>query len=283
MILITGAAGKTGLAVLKALVRRGISVRVLVRRQAQAERLIREGAAEAVTGDMTAAESYRQAMDGVRSVYHICPNMHPGETEIGRLAINTAYRYRIGHFVYHSVLHPQTEKMPHHWQKMRVEEELFESGLDFTILQPAPYMQNIRASRSSIINEGLFQAPYPVESRFGLLDLEDLGEAAAIVLTESGHKGATYELVGTPTLSQAEMTSLIGTVLERNITFEEITIERWQKDAEKAGLGQYALDTLQKMFLYYAQYGLDGNSFVLRSLIGREPYSLADFIKREFL
>jgi hypothetical protein len=31
--------------------------------------------------------------------------------------------------VYHSVLHPQTEQMPHHWHKLRVEEMLLESRL----------------------------------------------------------------------------------------------------------------------------------------------------------
>ncbi len=49
----------------------------------------------------------------------------------------------LSHFVYHSVLHPQTEEMPHHWQKLRVEESLFRTHLPFTILQPCAYMQNL--------------------------------------------------------------------------------------------------------------------------------------------
>ncbi len=62
---------------------------------------------------------------------------------IGKLVIDEARKAGVKHFVYHSVLHPQTEKMNHHWQKMHVEEMIFESGLPFTILQPAPYMQNL--------------------------------------------------------------------------------------------------------------------------------------------
>ena len=68
------------------------------------------------------------------------------------------------HFVYHSVLHPQTEKMNHHWQKMRVEEMIFESGLPFTILQPAPYMQNLLAGWKSIVEDGVLRVPYSVDS-----------------------------------------------------------------------------------------------------------------------
>ena len=58
-----------------------------------------------------------------------------------------ARRAGIRHLVYHSVLHPQVEAMPHHWQKMRVEEQLFAAGLPYTILQPAAYMQNVLAHR----------------------------------------------------------------------------------------------------------------------------------------
>ena len=60
-------------------------------------------------------------------------------------AIRAAQSAGVERFVYHSVLHPQVEIMAHHWQKMRVEEQLFESGLSFTILQPAAYMQNVLA------------------------------------------------------------------------------------------------------------------------------------------
>lgn len=56
------------------------------------------------------------------------------------------------------------------WRKLRVEEMLFESGPDFTILQPAAYMQNVLGSRESIIDEGVYRVPYPVEMGFGMVD-----------------------------------------------------------------------------------------------------------------
>ena len=63
------------------------------------------------------------------SVYHVCPNVSPDEIAIGRVSIAAARSAGVEHFVYHSVLHPQTEAMPHHWLKLRVEEALITSGL----------------------------------------------------------------------------------------------------------------------------------------------------------
>ena len=126
MILITGGGGKTGRAIVARLAARGEPVRALVRRPEQVEPLLELGAAEAVVGDFYDRTALEQAARGVRAVYHICPNVHPDEIVIGELAIAAAKTAGVEHFVYHSVLHPQTEGMPHHWKKLRVEEQLLE-------------------------------------------------------------------------------------------------------------------------------------------------------------
>ena len=101
-------------------------------------------------------------MKGVRAVYHIPPNVHPREVEIGDIVISCSTGNGVEHFVYHSVLHPQIEAMPHHWLKLRVEERLIASGLPFTILQPTAYMQNITSQLERIKERGIYQVPYPV-------------------------------------------------------------------------------------------------------------------------
>jgi len=282
MILVTGAAGKTGKAVLKALLKKGKTVRVMVHRQEQADELMSRGAADAVVGDMTVADSYRQAMNGVCSVYHICPNMHPAEIDIGQIAIDVACELRLSHFVYHSVLHPHVEKMPHHWLKMRVEEMLFESNLEFTILQPAPYMQNILSDRETLFNGKVFRVPYPPETRLSLVDLDDLAEAATLVLSEPGHRGAVYEIVGTGALTQIEVAGLIGKALGFEITTSEILLQDWKENAERNGLGKYQVETLLKMFNYYSNFGLYGSNYLLSQLLGRDPHDLIAFVSREF-
>ena len=143
MILVTGAAGKTGQAVVRALLAKGQTVRTLVRNETQCELMSSLYDTDIVIGDMSVESVLSNLFEGVRAVYHICPNMHPDELSIGQAMISAAKNADLTQFVFHSVLHPQVEAMPHHWQKMRVEEALFASGIPFTILQPAAYMQNI--------------------------------------------------------------------------------------------------------------------------------------------
>ena len=143
MILVTGAAGKTGQAVVRALLANGQTVRMLVRNETQLELMSSLYDTDIVVGDMTVESVLSNVFDGIRGVYHICPNMHPDELSIGLAMISAAKNSGLNQFVFHSVLHPQVQAMPHHWQKMRVEEALFTSGIPYTILQPAAYMQNI--------------------------------------------------------------------------------------------------------------------------------------------
>lgn len=277
-ILVTGAAGKTGQAVMQALVERDTAVpHALVRRPEQMEAARQAGAASVTVGDMRDTAVWRTATQQIDALYHICPNMHPAEVDIGRMAIEAAQVNGVGHFVYHSVLHPQVEAMPHHWHKLRVEEMLFASGLDFTILQPAAYMQNVLAGWQSIMAEGIYRVPYPVETPFTLLDLADVARVAAMVLTEPGHRGAIYELAGTEILTPAAMAVVLAEVMGRAVTAVFQPLDEWQTQAQAAGLDPYAVVTLRQMFAYYARHGFWGNGNVLRWLLGREPTTFAQW------
>jgi uncharacterized protein YbjT (DUF2867 family) len=280
VILITGAAGKTGQAVIKALVAGRQSVRALVRRDEQTQVVKSLGAKEAIVGDMRDPMTLRQATQGVRAIYHICPNVSPDEIQIGKTAIIAAHDAEVERFVFHSVMHPQTEAMTHHWNKLRVEEALFESSLAFTILQPASYMQNVMAGWQTITERGVYNVPYTVEARMSMVDLEDVAQAAAVVLTEPGHLGATYELAGPEVLTQTQVAKTLSKHLKRPVRAEQITIEAWVRQAQTSGMGEYQIKTLIKMFQYYDRNGFWGNPHALTSLLGRTPTKFEAFIKR---
>ncbi len=279
MILVSGAAGKTGRAVIRALAAKGAAVRGLVRGPEQVEVVEQVGAREAVVGDMCDQAAMEQAVRGVRAVYHICPNVSPDEVAIGQIGIAAARSAGMEQFVYHSVLHPQVEAMPHHWLKMRVEEQLFESGLAYTILQPVAYMQNVLAQWDQILERGVYPVPYPAETRLGMVDLEDVAEVGAIVLTEAGHAGAIYELAG-EVLSQVEVAAVLSQQLGRPVRVEVVPLDAWERRARAAGLGDYQAATLLKMFCYYERCGFWGNSRVLGWLLGRAPATFAAFVER---
>jgi NAD(P)H dehydrogenase (quinone) len=280
MILITGAGGKTGKAVIKALVGHRATVRALVRSSAHQAALTAMGVKEVLVGEMDDPRALSRATQGVQAIYHICPNVHPEEVTFASALMTAATDQGVPRFVYHSVLHPQIEVMPHHWKKLRVEEMLFGSGLDVTILQPTAYMQNSLAEWNRMVRDGIYRVPYPIETQLSLVDLDDVAGAAAMVLTNAGHSNATYELVGTPPLSQIEIAGIFSDALNRTVRAEAETVESWELRSRNAGMDDYQRETLIKMFRAYARDGLKGNPNVLTWLLGRPPTSFASFALR---
>ena len=280
MILVTGAGGKTGKAVIKALIARGAAVRALIRNPSHDASLRAIGVRDVVVGGMGDPHALSRAVQGADAIYHICPNVSPHEIAFGKNVIEAATRAGVPRFVYHSVLHPQIEAMPHHWNKMRVEEMLFSAKLGVTILQPTAYMQNTLAEWDRMVGEGILRAPYPIETRLSLVDLDDVAHAAALVLTSEGHIGATYELVGTAPMSQIEIAEIFAGVMQRDIRAEAEPIEAWRDRARRGGMDDHQCETLIKMFEAYARDGLKGNPNVLGWLLGRRPTSVAIFAAR---
>ena len=280
MILLTGAAGKTGRAVLSALVNRGAKVRCLVRRPDAGDHLLAMGASEIALGSMADDVALTSAMAQCESIYHIAPNVDAGEEAYGAAMLRAAKASGLRHVVYHSVLHPQIEAMPHHWAKLRVEEQILASGLPFTILRPTAYMQNILSAVPGARTEGTYVTPYPVTARISLVDLIDVGEVAARVLTEPGHDFAAYDLVGTPPLDQMQVAAALSRALGHEVVAREQSLADWDAQAAANGLAAGARETLARMFLAYAVQGLPGNPFVLSALLAREPTTLDAMLAR---
>ena len=141
-------------------------------------------------------------------------------------------------------------------------------------------MQNSLTEWDRMVSDGIYRVPYPIETRLSLVDLEDVAEAAARVLTDVGHSGASYELAGTLPLSQIEIAEAFGRALNKTIRAEAEAIESWKQRARDAGMNDYSRETLVKMFRAYARDGLKGNPNLLGWLLGRPATSLAAFAAR---
>lgn len=282
VILVTGGGGKTGLAVIRALKAEGESVRALLHHSRSVGQARAAGADQTLVGDLENPADLDAALASVKSVYAVCPNMAPDELGMMTGLVESAWRQGLRRLVYHSVLHPQTEAMPHHWQKLRVEERLFESGLDVTILQPAAYMQNIKGYWSQAVSHGVYRVPYPRHTRLSLVDLQDVASAAAVVLTQPGHVGACYELCGPEAQNQDQVARAMSRAIGAPVEAEEIAVDDWLALPGSQAMRPYQRKTLASMFRYYAEFGLVGNPNVLTWLIGRPPRTLDAVLARDF-
>lgn len=259
-----------------------IRLRALARNGGHSARLREAGADEISLGDLLNPAVVAQALRNASAVYHICPNVHPEEVRIGRQAIALAEEAGVRRFVFHSVLQPAIQEMPHHWAKKSVEALLADSSLDFTILQPAPYMQNILGQARSIAERGIYSVPYDLATRFSMVDLEDVANVAARVLISDEHNGATYELCAPGLLDQGEIAAALTLALGREVRAETIDRRRWTETAKASLMTNYQVDTLVAMFRYYERFGMAGSSRPLLRLLGRTPSSFAQFAERAF-
>ncbi|MFW5469265.1 NmrA family NAD(P)-binding protein [Knoellia sp. CPCC 206435] len=271
-VLVIGAAGKTGRAVTRALVARGVGVRAAVRAGSRgipyAGELVRVVTLDLVTGAGVAA-----AMEGVEGVYHLAPNVHPDEVAIARRVAHCAVTEGVSRFAYHSVLHPDDVSMPHHQRKSEAEGAVRARLGSATVLRPAAYLQNLLGAALA----GRIEVPHSVDAPFTNVDLDDVAEVAAHVLTDEGHAGGTYDLAGPERLSVRDLAEIAGKVLGRSVEAVEIPLQEWMT-GPAAGLTEQARDDLAAMFRSYDREGLVGDPTTLRRLLGREPRSWRDVL-----
>jgi uncharacterized protein YbjT (DUF2867 family) len=281
MIVIVGASGAVGTPTIRHLVKRRAKVRALTSNEASAAKLEALGVAETVVGDFRKDADVAGAVDGAEAVMLVTPRFTEDEAEIGIRVVTQARAAKVGRFVYSSAFHPQMRKMDHHWSKLLVEEAVIESGLPFTILQPAMFMQNVRIEWPEIKETGVYRRPYSPERKMALVDTEDLGEAAAIVLTEARFQGATFELAGPDSLSHAEMARVIGEEWGRSLRAEKRDPAEWEAWAKARGWKPWSIAAYLKMCAHYDAHGYPGgNPLVLGAILGRAPGTYRAFARR---
>jgi uncharacterized protein YbjT (DUF2867 family) len=273
-VLVIGAAGKTGRAVTRALVERGVRVRAAVRPGSTSAPYAAERAVP-VAVDLATGLGLDAAMAGVDGVYHLAPNVHPDEVGMARRVAESAGEAGVSRFVFHSVLHPHDPAMQHHLRKGEAEELIRVRLPGVTVLRPAAYHQNVLGPAL----DGRIAVPYSLDAPFTNVDLDDVAEVAARVLTEEGHEGHAYDLVGPERQSFRELAEEASAVLRRRIVAERISLQEWLA-GPGAGLDDERRDALVAMFEAYDREGFADESDDLALLLGRRPATWQDVLLR---
>lgn len=285
MILVTCAAGQTGTRLIPHLVRRGQKVRGLVTQKESADKIAALGA-EVAFGNVRDTEAMRSAMRGVERMYYIPPSLAAGEEALNRTVIGLARAAGIRHFVLQSAIAPYLQDVSFHWAKMTANVDLFHSGMPYTILIPANFMQNILWTWPLIEEHGRWELPYRTDLPLSWIDADDLAEAAANVLTGRGDEDmfATYELAGAR-LSRDAIAEIVSRVLGRSVKAvraePDAFMARLKSASRYAGRTQEEFDQIQGMFQHYDRVGCPaGNTRTLAMLLARPVTSYAEFARK---
>ncbi|CAB5513868.1 hypothetical protein LMG26857_03148 [Achromobacter anxifer] len=277
IVLVVGATGKFASLVIPELQRRKVAVRALVRDEARAALARAQGAMETITGDLRDPDSLAAATQGVDGVFHIGPAFASDEAAMGVALVEAAQRSGVRKFVFSSVIQPTNTRLANHASKIPVEDALYSSRLEYTILHPANFMQNIGLAWSSIRDHRSFGEPFPEDTRIARVDYRDVAETAAIALTGDRLAYATLELCA-GMYSRRDIVTALSDELGHPVAALTPDFSAW---AESAGLpyDEQQLRLLSKVHAHYRAYGLGGNSLALRAALGREPSSLRAYIQ----
>jgi uncharacterized protein YbjT (DUF2867 family) len=284
-IAVVGAAGQTGVSVLRALARQGARVRAVLHDPARESAVTAAGSSEVVIADLMDIDSLRAALLGADTVYVVTPPLHRHETAMVTNAVRAAEAVGVARFVYQSVLHPHAPEVRHHHRKALAEEVIRISSLRWTILQPGQYAQSPLKPALRAASDSDPGAPLAVrtvlnpESPFTVIDVEDIAEVTAKVLVDDIHDFATYELAGPQRQTIRELYEQVAVAWNRPVEVQVVDpIEGQQAYNRNSTLGQFA-DRVA-MHDHYDRHGLVGNPTVARCLLGRDPTPFIDVARR---
>lgn len=231
MILVTGATGNIGSALLKELRASGAGpLRGLTRDAARAGF---PAGVEAVEGDFARVATLKPALDGVRALF--LPSRMGPDGDI----LDLARRAGVEHVVLVSSITVQTH--PHLGpaeENLAVERLLKDSGMAWTILRPTQFASNALWWADAIRGREPVRLPY-ADVGLPAVHPADIAAVARVALTEPGHRGRTYALTGPERVTARQQIEAIAAALGREVPFAEIGREEAQRDMA-AFLGEEA-------------------------------------------
>ena len=187
-VLVTGASGQQGGAVLNALLARGHQVRALTRKpDSEWAASVASRGVEVVAGDFTDQESLVRAATGVDTIFLMTTFMEAGidaEIEQGLAMVEAANQANVGHLVFTSVASAdKATGIPHFDSKFKVEEAITASGISYTIVAPVFFMENITSPwYLPGILDGTLAMPMPADAALQQIAVETIGQFVASII-----------------------------------------------------------------------------------------------------
>lgn len=273
LILVTGATGSTGSAIVRSLTSRGIPVRVMVRKPPAAGSF--PAGVQTVLADFDDKESLAAALTGVRRAYLVTPSSERAQDQQVRFA-DQAAASGVERLVVLSQLGSEAAS-PVRFLRYHaaVEQHIRDLGVDFTFLRPNLFFQGFLAFAGLIAQSSMFFAPIGT-SAVSAIDVRDIAEVAAAALVEDGHERATYTLTGPAAISHEEIAEALGAALGRTITFADASPEQFAA-ALQGILPPWQIDGTLEDYAHYRRGEATQVSTAVSDVTGAPARDIAQF------
>jgi uncharacterized protein YbjT (DUF2867 family) len=276
LILVTGATGNTGSALLQQqLGKRAAAVRAMVRSSKDAARLPNTSA-KVVLGNFDDPRSLEAALEGVTRAYLVTPSSPDAEAQQVRFA-ELAAAAGVGRLVKLSQF-AADEASPVRFLRYHaaVERRIREIGVGFTFLRPNLYFQGLLAFQPIIAAQGHFVAPIG-DARVSAVDVRDIAAVATTALTEEGHDGKTYTITGPAAITHTEMASALSKAIGRPVAFIDVPPDAFAGALKGAGVPPWQADGLVEDYAHYARGEAEAVSPHVREVAGVDPRDVGTF------
>ena len=271
MILVTGASGTVGREVVKVLAAAGAEFKAAYR--SRPEKV--PDRVESVAVDFDRPETLAPALAGVGTVF-LLSNMVEPEKRV----VDAAKRAGVKRIVKLSVYGAAEEGFTFARWHRGVEKHIEASGLAWTFLRPAGFMQNfINYMGDSIRQQSAFYTATGPRGAGAHIDARDIGAAASAVLTGKGHEGKAYELTGSEAITYDEAARILSRAVGREIRHVVITREQLREGALSMGMPGPYVDAIVDLDRAYADGDLVEVTPVVKELTGRDPITFEQFAK----
>ncbi|MEJ8278527.1 NAD(P)H-binding protein [Pseudonocardia spirodelae] len=217
-VLLTGATGGVGRALLPALLERGAAVRALVRDPA---RLPAGHGAEVVRGDLRDPAAVAAALDGVDAAFLNSPSA-PDAAATQCAVADAAAAAGTGRLVLLSQLAAR-EDSPVRFLRWHaaVERHVRGLGTGHVVLRPNLFLQGLLAFAGQVAATGRFGAPIG-DAAVSAVDVRDIAGAAAAVLTGAGDDGAVHDLTGPRAVTHPEIAAALSAATGSPVAFDDV-------------------------------------------------------------
>ncbi|WP_225725113.1 MULTISPECIES: SDR family oxidoreductase [unclassified Nocardia] len=273
MILVTGATGTVGRALIDRLLAAGAPVCAMTRTPATANL---PDAVEVRRGDLGDPATIAAALSGVDRVFLVSsgPAIPEHDANVAEAAAAAGVRRLVKLSAGRAGDDTATDPIPT-WHRAG-EAAVRAAGVPWTILRPLGFMSNALHWAGTIRETDTVYAPYG-QGRIAAIDPEDIAAVAAATLTEGGHAGEIYPLSGPQPLSPVEQTEILGEVLGRPLRYVEVAPEQSRQSLLAYGISAEMADAIMALRATALSAFASVVYPTVRSVTGREPRSFAQW------